>query len=1026
MGHPDFSKDAYPFVVCVDSSKHGVGATLSQKQWDEDILQEKVIYYTSKAIGPDHPARFYSAYKLELFGLVTAIEQFKYYLYGRPFVVKTDHRSLEWLKTSRNPRMPAQMLRWQSYLDAEYNFRIQYCPAGQMKIADCLSRRPESRVNDNLLPNYPYNTVKWDSDPPREQAAQEMSDDFWISTLTKKHGVKAKPLVVNAVTRQSVVKFRKLSTRAREPKKGSEDAAGYDLYAAEELEIPPGKEKVVKTDIQISLPPNTYGRIASRSGLSIKHSVEVGAGVIDRDYRGNIGVVLRNHSRRPFVVGLGDRIAQLIVEKNDPVVMEEVDELEVTKRGQSGFGSTGMNDQPDGLASSTRAQTGEPDGLASSTRAQIGIGEEDEVQLASSTRAQIGEDVDDIIPENDFPTGGEATPPTLEDLDPLEENFSPAFSQISKFILEKRNKKRMDFNTWLNEEQDKDEVLRLAKKALRDRDDKYFFNDPKQVRNHLRRVCKDNADRETEQLNAARAIKQYLKQGKLFLDPDSQVLRIKNKHHGPYCIPLDQRQVMIRSVHHSSGTFHLGIQRTAAVVQNYFYWPNLAQDCREFINKCDVCIKAKRLKSRSGPGLKKTSSVPLERLAVWSTDVIAMPKGHGNANCIVTFQDCATGWLEAWSAGSAKARVIAKLVQRMCNRYGEGLTFVTDQGKEFMAQEVKDVMMENGGAHYVTTSHHSNSNPVERAHRDLGALIRLLIEDKHLQPQQWPLVLDEALRTMRFSPDSLTQQSAFIRTFGKKPLTRIDTWIGNGETTCPWAPEEPEPMFKLVGVSDGKRVFTRPQDDGKVATRQFTTRRPQNPEQDEHLLATNAVTVQDRAQRRRDVANQRRHEQNREYFNKKYQPVYYSPVVGELVDWKAPVDEKMEGSRKTAVLWRGPYRVVDIHQQNPNSVIIRRLDPRTLNDKVDKFRRKIERRVYAGDLRPSTCVLRREDPHKPELPPWVRDHAEHADEPSSGIQGQGTHGNSDDNTSELSFEVVSENDSACEEPRVTRQRVTQQ
>ena len=97
-----------------------------------------------------------------------------------------------------------------------------------------------------------------------------------------------------------------------------------------------------------------------------------------------------------------------------------------------------------------------------------------------------------------------------------------------------------------------------------------------------------------------------------------------------------------------------------------------------------------------------------------------------------------------------------------------------------------------------------------------------------------------------------------------------------------------------------------------------------------------------------------------------------------------------------------------------------------MNDKVDKFRRKIERRVYAGDLRPSTCVLRREDPHKPELPPWVRDHAEHADEPSSGIQGQGTHGNSDDNTSELSFEVVSENDSACEEPRVTRQRVTQQ
>ena len=74
--------------------------------------------------------------------------------------------------------------------------------------------------------------------------------------------------------------------------------------------------------------------------------------------------------------------------------------------------------------------------------------------------------------------------------------------------------------------------------------------------------------------------------------------------------------------------------------------------------------------------------------------------------------------------------------------------------------------------------------------------------------------------------------------------------------------------------------------------------------------------------------------------------------------------------------------------------------------------------MYAGDLRTSTSVLRREAPHKDEKPPWI-----HADEPSSGFQGQVPHGNNDDNDSDSSFEIISANEEC--EPRVTRQQVTQ-
>ena len=83
--------------------------------------------------------------------------------------------------------------------------------------------------------------------------------------------------------------------------------------------------------------------IAPRSGLAVKHFIDVGAGVVDFDYRGNVGVVLFNHSEEDFVVTKGDRVAQLILESISMASVEEVLELDDTTRGASGFGSTGIS-----------------------------------------------------------------------------------------------------------------------------------------------------------------------------------------------------------------------------------------------------------------------------------------------------------------------------------------------------------------------------------------------------------------------------------------------------------------------------------------------------------------------------------------------------------------------------------------------------------------------------------------------------------------------------------------------------------
>ena len=142
---------------------------------------------------------------------------------------------------------------------------------------------------------------------------------------------------------ESVLRVKKLSENARLPERASMQAAGYDLFSAEDKVVPPKGRAIVPTDLSIALPCGTYGRVAPRSGLAVKHFIDVGAGVIDQDYRGPLGVVLFNFNDQEFKIQKGDRIAQLIIECIQTPSVIQVESLDDTERGHGGFGSTGMN-----------------------------------------------------------------------------------------------------------------------------------------------------------------------------------------------------------------------------------------------------------------------------------------------------------------------------------------------------------------------------------------------------------------------------------------------------------------------------------------------------------------------------------------------------------------------------------------------------------------------------------------------------------------------------------------------------------
>jgi dUTP pyrophosphatase len=140
----------------------------------------------------------------------------------------------------------------------------------------------------------------------------------------------------------SSFQVQRLSPEARLPTRGSAQAAGWDLAAAEPTIVPAGGRALVATHLAIRVPADCYGRVAPRSGLALRYGIQVGAGVVDSDYTGEVKVLLFNHGTDDFGIATGDRVAQFIVEKIHTGVFEEVQVLGESERGAGGFGSTGV------------------------------------------------------------------------------------------------------------------------------------------------------------------------------------------------------------------------------------------------------------------------------------------------------------------------------------------------------------------------------------------------------------------------------------------------------------------------------------------------------------------------------------------------------------------------------------------------------------------------------------------------------------------------------------------------------------
>jgi dUTP pyrophosphatase len=146
--------------------------------------------------------------------------------------------------------------------------------------------------------------------------------------------------IYNILDSGNYLKVKFLNVHSKTPTKADAGCAGYDVFSSSMDVIKKGTRKLISTGISIQIPRHYYLRVAPRSGMSVK-GIDVGAGVIDSSYRGELKVLLINNSESDYTIMEGDKIAQLIMERCSNVNVEIVESLTDTSRADGGFGSTG-------------------------------------------------------------------------------------------------------------------------------------------------------------------------------------------------------------------------------------------------------------------------------------------------------------------------------------------------------------------------------------------------------------------------------------------------------------------------------------------------------------------------------------------------------------------------------------------------------------------------------------------------------------------------------------------------------------
>ena len=839
LGHLASGPSAGPLVVTVDTSRKGVGATLSQVQSrlhnGVPVDQEVILQFASRALTPGE--RHYGSFKLELAGLVSAVRTWKRYLMGRNFVIRTDNRSLVYLLSANSDRLPSIALRWDAELQHQYRFSIQHISGSNNQIADALSRRSYKPGDaQTMCIPIPIRDTLFENDLTLADA-NTMDDDIWIPYLKRRF------------------------TFVNNPATAAEQTSGSLTIAYFPGTSPASPSTIKSSAPTVATPPACTPTVSSVETRAM-HRV-------------------RSTRRSP-----------------QPAVPMPPSDL-----------------------SDTPSNPGMAPVLANLSPAVAGLRELQRSAEAANTEAR----------------------------------------------LERQSR----FREWISVHQRSDAALQVVDKWLnahpgaRDGHPQSWITlSGSEIKTQLIEFLGSQACQEelSRQMRNVSYFVRTITSGRLSTDA-LNVLLVD----GRVLVPESAKREILQVYHHSNGgNYHRGVNATIKAIEEDFVFPGVTSRVRQYIATCYPCRAGKRTVPRNGPTLGQTTSVPLQPGKVFALDTCHMPSGMFNLSYILLAVDCATSFPEGWALQNATGTSVARCLRELFCRYGSNLTLVVDSGPEFINQEVARVAKEFDSTIYRSTPHHSQSHPAERYIRTLEEVVRVHMAAKQASNTQWPLMLQDALYTMRSAKDPVTSTSPFKRLFGSDPGTQAAAWIGKAEQS-PWTlPTSPGPAPGVVDPSGRVLRSHSARAHQSTSPRTLSPQRGPTPVRVQTVLPSSSASSHDvlRTQTRESAlaawreARLAAHEANRRRLDdQRSRP--WTPAVDDIVDLVIKVDVKNGNSRKMANYTRGPYLTKEI-LPGGKTAIIETLD---LPFKT--------RQVYIGDLRPSASATVASRPQPGWRPSWI-------------------------------------------------------
>ena len=856
---PDYSEGAAPLVVTCDTSSRSCGGVLSQTQREVDDdgkvhFRERIIAYASKKLTPAQSK--FSSYKLELYGILSCLNTWRYFLLGRPFLIRTDHKSLEWLAgINKHSKAPASVFRWRQYL-ADYDFRISFVPSSApiIRLVDGLSRRVHKGDDGgNMPPILPRHDILCDDDFDPEMATTSTDDQFWSSVMKAKVEKPTLLNVVHSTTHNNVVCSR--------PK--TEYVGGKPM-----LNVLTRSKKQYTTT-----PPSSTERTSFNTPTSAAEEAE-------------------------------------------------------------------KNDDDEGPPPARFLTDDETWDTLSSSYSQLSNAHYDSSEIDYNSSSQSW----------------------------WMSSLLCHKSKLDKVITFLKNC-CLKVNTWPTSLKEiKECVTNVLGPPVADSNNKFteYYAELSWQQRALNYYLREHLEK-----------KAVFKMSKLGNSEIVTLTRtIDNTTRKLMVIPYSLRRIFIQLAHHSDGNgFHLGVNRTLQLCHDYYTFYDIRTYISDYVSSCKVCADGKRLSNKYGPGMGRTSSNARPRLKHFSLDIIHMPKSR-NYQYLLSVVCTSTLWVECYPLVSCHASKIGKIIENeLIPRFGEQLYLSTDCGTNFLSKTIKRVCEMYKSRIYHGTPYRSASTVVERVHRSINSLIRMMLIDLSLPKSKWCDILPRVLYCLRASMDSSSNTTAFSRVYGFNASTMLNSFMGlpppelvvdeelvkNRDRSIPISyPEENSDL----SVSDNTTVY---EDDKTIVVQNQGLQRklakiPGSGSKTYYAqvsFVNSENVVQESQQAKRDLASEKRHFVNKQLYDKVNQPKHFRPLIGELLDYLSPIDSTEDNidNRKLANYWSGCYAVRSL-LPNAFSANVEKIDLATM-----KIIPGSRRRVYLGSCRPSLMLSFNNRPH---------------------------------------------------------------